>query len=377
MTIERQVHLLNFSRKVALCSLTFLLPVQLLSIGFDGWKIGAVSGLLAFAPLLCAFPTGWINDRFSIQSVIRTALLAMGLVIFLMGRTHTFGLMALLFLLLGIANNILDVSTNSLYYKSRGDMNPNRKFGLLYFWLALGTAAGPFLGGVISQLAGLRTLFIVFAALHIVLAAVIPRLEKAAFELVSIRDYVRGLFRRKTLHFSAMIFVIGLHWGVEGTVYSPFLMAHFGLNKFQTSLYISLPLFVLAAASLFFSRLHHDSRLNKRLFLTALFLSGAGLILMVNPNVYVSFFFRVIHETGDGFLGALVVLFISRLFETRSIGGSSAALFAVMTFGQMSGALIFAPLGFQVGLQYPFLAAGALLVLDAGYGWRVFRREHY
>jgi hypothetical protein len=106
-------------------------------------------------------------------------------------------------------------------------------------------------------------------------------------------------------------------------------------------------------------------------------LSGGGLILMVNPSLSLSFLFRVIHEAGDGFLGALVVLFISRLFERESIGGSSAILLAVMTLGHIIGAVFFSSLGFRFGLVYPFLVAGLLLVANSIFGLYCFRTVEY
>jgi MFS family permease len=108
-----------------------------------------------------------------------------------------------------------------------------------------------------------------------------------------------------------------------------------------------------------------------------MFASGAGLVLMVNANVYVSLAFRVVHEIGDGAMAALLTLFTSRLFEKRTIGGSAGLISAIALLGQMAGAMIFSPLGYRYGLQYPFLISGGLLVLNAGYGALIFRRLEY
>lgn len=377
MILQNQVHAINFSRKLAMNAVFFLIPLYFLKLGFGGWQIGIVVSLFAFAPLAFAFPTGWVNDRFSIKKMIKAAFLATGFLILIVSRTADFALMALVYLLLGVANNILDVSTNSLYFKDETRMDLNRKYGKLTFWLSLGTALGPIAGGLIIHAYGFPTLFGVFVFFFLGLAVFVPRLEEVRFGVVQLADYKNSIFRKKTLMFSLIIFIVGLHWGVEGTVYSPFLKSHFGLNDFQVSLYISLPLFFLAFSALFISKLKYDAVMNKRLFLLALFLSGSGLILMVNKNVYLSAFFRIIHEVGDGFLGALIVLFISRLFERKSIGGSSGALFSVMMLGQMVGALLFSPLGHQSGLRYPFYVAGALLILNSVYAFFVFRRVEY
>jgi len=48
-----------------------------------------------------------------------------------------------------------------------------------------------------------------------------------------------------------------------------------------------------------------------------------------------------------------------------------------MTLGHMVGALIFSPLGQNIGLQYPFLISGSLLVLNTGFAYFVFKKVQY
>jgi MFS family permease len=186
--------------------------------------------------------------------------------------------------------------------------------------------------------------------------------------------YKTNILSKKAILFSIMIFVVGLHWGVEGTVYSPFLKQYFNLSAMSLSLYISLALFGLAFSSFFIGLIKHDPRVNKRIFLLSMLFSGAGLILMVNPFLPLSFLFRVVHEVGDGLLGALMWLFISRLFERASIGGSAAVLLTVMTLGHMVGSLAFSSIGFRFGLSYPFFIAGLLLLANSVFGHFIFRR---
>ena len=377
MARYKLVHLINFSRKLTINSVFFLVPLHFLRLGFTGWQIGVITSLYAFAPLLFSFPTGWLNDRLSIKEIIHAALAMLSLLFFLMSRVHEFLPMAISFLFLGLANNALDVSINSLYYKDDTDIDQNKKYSRLVFWASLGSAAGPFLGGMVITFWSFPTLFLVFSVFLLLLQAFVRPLHQVRFGAVPLKAYKKNFLNKKTVLFSVMIFVVGLHWGVEGTVYSPFLKRYFNLTTFDLSLYISLSLLALALSSFLVGFVKHDIRVNKRLFLFSMLLSGGGLILMVNPSLSLSFFFRVIHEAGDGFLGALVVLFISRLFERESIGGSSAILLAVMTLGHMIGAVFFSSLGFRFGLVYPFLVAGLLLVANSIFGLYCFRTVEY
>jgi len=48
-----------------------------------------------------------------------------------------------------------------------------------------------------------------------------------------------------------------------------------------------------------------------------------------------------------------------------------------MTLGHMVGALVFSSIGYSLGLQYPFIISGLLLIADAIFGYYVFRVERY
>jgi MFS family permease len=358
-------------------TLFFLVPLHLVKIGLTGWQIGTVVSFYGLAPLIFSFPVGWINDRLSIRRIIQGAISLLCFLFLVLAFANNFYLLCCIFLFLGIANNALDVSINSLYYKDEANLNLNKKYGTLAFWLALGTATGTISGGTLVHFANFRLLFFVYSAFLIIVLSFTREVGKEKFSVVSMKQYRLDLINRKTILFSILIFILALHWGVEGTVYSPFLKSHFNLNDLQLSLYISISLFFLAFSGLAIAFLRFNPWLNQQIFLFALFISGLGHILMVNPNVYVSLFFRIIHEIGDGLMGALIFLFISRLFQKESIGGSSGILLALMTLGHMLGAQIFAPIGYKLGLSYPFIISGFLLIADSLYGYFLFKKISY
>lgn len=372
-----KIHIINFCRKLTVNTLFFLVPLHLLRIGLTGWEIGAVVSSYGFAPLIFSFPVGWINDRLSIRRIIQGALTLLCFLFLLLAFVDNFYLLCCVFLLLGIANNALDVSLNSLYYKEDSHLDLNKKYGMLAFWLAMGTATGTISGGTLVHIADFRFLFFVYSAFLFLVLFFSRKVGKEKFSVVPLKQYRLDLVNKKTILFSVLIFILALHWGVEGTVYSPFLKSYFNLNDLQLSLYISSSLFFLAFSALAIAFLRFDARINRQIFLFALFISGLGHILMVNPNVYVSLFFRIIHEIGDGLMGALIFLFISRLFQRESIGGSSGILLALMTFGHMIGAQIFAPVGYRWGLSYPFVISGFLLIANSLYGYFVFKKISY
>jgi MFS family permease len=355
----------------------FLIPLYFLKIGLNGWEIGLIIAVYAAAPFFFSVFMGWLNDRFSIRRTVRLALyIQSGIFVTLIFVRHFYGLLPL-FLLLGITNNGLDMSMNSLYYKDTATIDQNRKYGIYNFWLAFGIALGTLAGGLLIELFTFSHLFLIYSVLLWAIRYPTKYLGEGRFEAVPLRDYRLELINRKTVLFAVMIFLLSLHWGVESTVYSPFLREFLHLERYQIALFMSIPLFVLALAAYLMSWRRYDPQANRKVFLLAMFLSGAGHILMVNRSVPLAFIFRVLHEAGDGILGVLIILYVSRLFKLRSIGGSSGMLMMIMVLGHMVGALVFSSVGYRFGLHYPFLVSGLILVLDSVFGMYVFRKWSY
>jgi len=370
----RRVGGLNFIRSLAYTSVLFLLPLQFVRSGFNGWQIGFVVSLLSVVPLVSSFPTGWINDRFSISGAIRAALLADAALLAVLALTRSFPVVCAAFFLRGAANNVLDVSIASLVYKDPADVDPNRKYGHYVFWNGFGAVIGVAGGGWLVQAADFKLMLFLFGGILLLAAAFVRPFRGARFHLVGLRDYGRDVLRRKSLLFVIFIFFLGLHWAVEGTVYAPFLERHFGLSTLQSSLYMAAGLLFLPLGAAAVGRRKYDLAANRRLIPVAMALSGAGLMLMTTGDVRLSLVFRIVHDFGDGVVGVLIALATSRLFERRSSGGSAALLLAAQFLAKMLGAVILAPLGFRFGLHWAFLAAGGLLLADAVYGAVIFRR---
>ena len=235
MLEQKRIHFINFCRKLTVNSVLFLIPLHFLNTGFTGWQIGFVMSFYALAPLVFSFPAGWINDRLSISKMIRAALFLISLSLLLISLSRSYLLTAPFFLILGIANNTLDVSTNSLFFKDQRMMDQNKKYGRLSFWLALGMASGTFLGGLLTHFANFNILFYVYSGFMLIVLAASKNIGQEEFTRVTLKEYRLDLINRKTILFMIMIFVLALHWGAENTVYSPFLKEYFQFLNFLRS----------------------------------------------------------------------------------------------------------------------------------------------
>src|SRR5512135_3209374 len=169
-----RVHLVNFVRTMTLVTAVFLAPLRFVGLGFSGLAIGVIVALLASAPIVFAFPTGWLNDRFSMKKVIGAGLLGMALAIAAAAVVRTVAPMAAAFLLLGVANNAVNVSVYSLYYKDEGEPDTNRKYGRFVGWLSLGPPAGLVAGSLLVRAIGLQAFLGVLAAVTALVALAVP-----------------------------------------------------------------------------------------------------------------------------------------------------------------------------------------------------------
>lgn len=366
--VMRRLHFVNFVRTMTLVTVAFLAPLRFLRLGFGGLAIGVIVALLASAPIVFSFPTGWLNDRLSMRKVIGGGLLAMALAIVGVAVVRSVVPIAAAFLLLGVANSAVNVSVYSLYYKDAGEPDTNRKYGRFVGWLSLGPPVGLILGSLLTRIIGFQLFLAVLGALTALSALAVRGLGDERFAAVSIREYRFSVFSRRTLLFSAFLVLLALHWGTEQTVYGPFLRERFGLDDSGVALYMAGAYLALALAAFLVGRLRDDPVRDRRLFLSGMVLSGAGLALMTVRSLPLSFVFRFVHESGDGLMGAFTVLTISRLFAKKTIGGSAGILTALQTSGHMAGSLVFSWLGFRAGLQVPMIVAGAILLANAAFG---------
>lgn len=202
---QRQIHIINFCRKLAVNTLFFLIPIHFIKIGLNGWQIGTIVSLFAFAPLVFSFPIGWINDRFSMKRIIQGVLLTLSLLFLVLACTDDFFVLAITFFLLRIANNALDVSTNSLYYKGEKEADLNKKYSALAFWLALGTAVGTLCGGFLTYFSSFSIMFYIYTFFLLNNLIFTRKLGQEEFDLVSLKEYRLNLISQKTILFSILI----------------------------------------------------------------------------------------------------------------------------------------------------------------------------
>jgi MFS family permease len=222
------------------------------------------------------------------------------------------------------------------------------------------------IGGALLVYLAFGFTFALVAFLFLLLLIPISKLEKIPTANISMQVYSKEFLNLRTILFSVALFFFTLHWGAEHTSYGLYLSNSLHLNTFLMGAYISIPIFFLGLFAYFggqwIDRKHISHR---KIFIIGIFVSGLGQIMMVNPDVFISFGWRVFHEIGDGLFFVSQLVWVSLLFGQKSIGGNYGMVYTIMVLGAFAGALVFAPLGEAQGYGAPLVISGAILVIES------------
>lgn len=338
----------------------FLYSIYLAGLGMRGGRIGILLMLYTATALFGSFFVGLLEDRFGARgnTVVGLALTC----VFYVGLAACRGFAPLfvLFTLGGLGNNVVRITMNALFFKGHDRSRQGREIGLYNFLPQFSMGCGIITGSILLARLDFRAVFLSSAAFSLVLLACALLLRPVSVSVQPLGRYARDLVSRRVFLFAAALFLFCLHWGAEIVCYAPFLRADLGLGATAAGLFMGVPILFLACCAYYFGVRRDRGASSVRLALTAISLSGAGLIAfgaMRSPAA--AFAFRLIHEAGDAGFSVFSYLGIARLFPRERLGGTSGMIFVLMVGAQSAGALVFGWLGDAFGFPGAYLAAGA------------------
>jgi MFS family permease len=359
-----EINTIAFSMGAVSAFMTFFIPVFLAEQGLSGVEIGLLVGIGLIAALFASVPAGIISDRFSGRIAFAASI---GMIAFFVaGLNFASGFLGflLLFVILGIGKETTSRFLEIFTLKAESERD-GKKFGSFNLFRFVGSGVGTLLGGIAIGVFSFATAFNAIAALLLLLLIPAFLLKETPKVKATLLEYGRDFLRIKNILFAALLFLFTFHWGAEATAYGLFLKNYLGLNATMSGLYISIPVFFLGAFSFLAGSLVDRKLDYRKLFILGIILSGVGHILMVNPNVFASLFWRIVHEAGDGLFFVTQLVWISLLFKKERIGGNYGIMFTIMTLGAFAGAVVSGPLGETTRYALPLTVSGAILLLEA------------
>lgn len=341
----------------------FYLALILRERGFSGLQIGALLSLYTFTPLLLSFPAGILNDRFPSKGLLALALLGNAAFYGLLTRTSSFPMLLLLFVVGGASINLANISLQSTALKTTGGERRSTRLGIFQGGNFLGFAGGLLTGACILYGNPPSFLLATAAAASLALIALALAMHTTAKVHIHPLEYLAAFNDRRVLLFCLTYSIFAFHWGSEGSSYGLFLQDWFRLTKFESGLFMGLPILALGLAAIFTGPLldRHGGSL-RSLTVIAFLCSGLGQILMVVPWLPVSFALRIVHEAGDGIAGTLLLTEMANRFAVSRIGGLSSLVTLCTITAQSLGLLVFSRVGELYG-HHVAIAAGGFAAL--------------
>ncbi len=338
--------------------LFIFLPLFLVTLGFNGFQIGFLVSLYAVTALFSIFPTGIINDRYDIRYVLLLGYSMMSFFGLAVTFTDDFFLLIIIFLIGGFGQNFVQSSLQNIIFKEHAPRREGKKFGKYRLYSNLGFAAGLIAGGFITQLFSfihtLRFIGIFYALMFFVTFWLAP----TKVSRTRLTQYKTDFFKLHNVLFAVIIFLFATHWGAEKTSYALFIKTAFNLDMIYSGFFIAIPIIILGISAYTAGR-KIDKRTDfKKLFMYGMFISGVFHVLMVNPNVYLSFICRIFHEMGDGMTSIAILFWVSKKFIRKRIGGDAGLFTVTMIMGEFAGALIYGSVGEIYGWGIPLVVSG-------------------
>lgn len=352
----------------------FYVPIYLNNIGLSGFQIGVLFGLSVIVGLFFVFHIGVFTDRVSPRKMAALGLLLTSIYFIGFSQTTSFSILLLLFLLSGVGFYIFALTMDSFILK-KVNHSVGKTFGRYSAIRSIPYAAGVLFGGYLLFLLDFNIVFLIVGFLtlcSIGLVLYIPDTKKS-FE--SLGTYIKDFLNPRVLFFSILLLIFTLHWGVESVTYSLFLKHNLGLNIIQIGWYISVPIVFLGISSIFLGKRFDKDFSTKKLLLVSFLVSGFGFALMaMTTNPWLSVFFRIIHEIGDGAFSLFLLIGAKTFFTRYRIGGNYGLITLVTVIGRFLGSVIFSPIGSAYGYQWPHIISG-LLIFVSGLFIFFFKKE--
>lgn len=350
--------------QIVTMGLYFFIPLQLEKIGLTGFEIGVLFAISAITAFLSVFEIGTLTDRIPIKLIISASILCMSTYLLGLGITTSFTVLSIMFLVGGLGTTAFKESMESFVLK-HADTHRGEKFGTYELVKMIASGLAMVASGYLIFIFDFNMIFIGAAILILASLVVTPAIEKNKITKTKTKDYFKDITNTKVIGFLILIFLFTLHWGAESTSYGLFLNHNLGLSTTQMGIFFGISIIFLGFSALFFGKRYDKKNNSRELLLYAFFLSGISFILFaITTNTYISLFFRMVHEIGDGAFIIFMFTGIKRFFTNHRIGGDLGLITIITIIGKMLGALLFGPMGDLYGYQWPHIVAGSIIVVS-------------
>ena len=186
-------------------------PLYLQALGADPIAIGSILGVVGAAMALSHIPAGYLSDRIGQLPLIRTSWvlgLISGLMMAMATEIHFFSLGAIIYGFTYFVSSPL----NSYITAARGKLSVGRTITLISAFFSLGGILGPWLGGMIAERWGLRSVLFFACGLFVFSTIVVffiqPQQINHTAETETLRGSIREVFSSQFILYLVVAFAV-------------------------------------------------------------------------------------------------------------------------------------------------------------------------
>lgn len=182
-------------------------PLYIQELGADPILIGTILGINGLGMTLEQIPAGYLADRFG-RRPIMWFIWVMGLIsTIIMASATSLKAFVVGLLLYGLTSAVVS-PMNSYVSAARGDWSVGRSISFISAMYNTGAILGPLVGGLIAQRLGLRSVYMLAAAIFFISTIIILFVRKQPVEKFSPQEKGLGLLRNTRFMLSIGILVL-------------------------------------------------------------------------------------------------------------------------------------------------------------------------
>ncbi len=349
---KRNLLLLSVAQFIAMVGMNGLvpfLPLFVVDLGVkDPTEAKMWSSLIFAGPyILSVFAVpiwGMLGDRYGQKKMVIRAIFGLGLAVFLMGFSQNVQQLFALRILQGATSGFIAAAL-AFVTKNSPRNRSGYSIGIMQSASSAGIIIGPFFGGILSDLSGIRSVFIIVAGLCIVSALLIIffLIEKKHAEQPEKTSVWQNLkfinARRDMKKLIAFIIVTQMAVLFSNPIF-PFYVARLGAPKELLSTITGLLIAVVGIFSIMFApywgRRNDKESYTKILAVASLFAGIGSLLHMVAPNYLWLFPVR-------GLIGIFFAAIAPTLYAAlsyRSPDSNKGGIMGIASSANLFGALL-------------------------------------
>jgi DHA1 family multidrug resistance protein-like MFS transporter len=374
------ISLAQFMTMIAMSSLIPFMPFYIRELGITDLSDAKLwSGLVFAGPyflsIIAAPIWGSVGDKYGRKIMIARAVFGLTIAVFLMGFVQTAGQLLALRIFQGAVSGMIAAAL-SFVSANTPENRSGWAIGILQGSLSAGQVVGPFIGGIISDAIGIRSVFFIVSGFIFVSGFLVlifvkeNKITSSGRNAAGFAKSLRYVFRHRMI----LVILLLIFLSQSGIFFTnpvfPFFVEELGVPKkvlstVTGSLFAIIGFFSILFASYWGKK--NDKRDFRVVLMPASFFVGALMILHLAAPSYLYLF--PIRAVIGIFFPALIPTLYTALNRRAPISNKGGVMGIASSFTLLGSLLSFLTCGIvssNFGIEPAFIISGGLLILVSG-----------